>query len=182
MALTEAQKARGRRHYASHREAKIAAVTARLKKRAEDPILAEQDRKGQQARGRRYRLRHPEKVLQMTAQWHAANPEKINARRRARYAENPEKILASGRKRRAVKAMAPVNDLTLAEWQAIKEHFGHRCAYCGKKFQRLTQDHITPLSEGGSHTLSNVVPSYKSCNSKKGTGPVLKPVQPILII
>ena len=48
--------------------------------------------------------------------------------------------------------------------------------------QRLEMDHITPLSKGGDHTASNIVPCCRSCNAKKGTGPVLKPVQPMLLL
>lgn len=48
--------------------------------------------------------------------------------------------------------------------------------------QRLTKDHSTPLSKGSAHTLTNVVPACQSCNSKKHTGPPLKPVQPLLLL
>lgn len=112
----------------------------------------------------------------------AANKEKINTRRRKRYAEDPSKPLANNRKRRARKRGAATSTLTAAQWQAIKEHYGHRCVYCGRKMQRLTQDHITPLAKGGSHTVSNVVPACTSCNCRKRHGPVLKPIQPLLIL
>jgi 5-methylcytosine-specific restriction endonuclease McrA len=84
-------------------------------------------------------------------------------------------------RRRARKASAPVNDLTAAQWKEIKARFGHRCAYCGVKPKTLTQDHITPLSQGGSHTASNIVPACITCNAKKGTKAVLAPVQPLLL-
>jgi 5-methylcytosine-specific restriction endonuclease McrA len=73
-----------------------------------------------------------------------------------------------------------MNDFTEAEWQAMKAHYNHRCAYCGKRQKRLTQDHITPLSKGGSHTATNIVPACRSCNARKGTRPPLRPVQPLL--
>ena len=94
---------------------------------------------------------------------------------------NPESALLQVESRRARKLNAPVNDLTPAQWQEIKEAFNHRCAYCGRTMQRLTQDHITPLSKGGSHTYSNVVPACQSCNSHKHTGLPLVPVQPLLL-
>jgi 5-methylcytosine-specific restriction endonuclease McrA len=66
------------------------------------------------------------------------------------------------------------------QWVFIKESYGHRCAYCSRKMARLTQDHITPLIQGGKHTASNIVPACQSCNAKKHTRPPLKAVQPIL--
>jgi hypothetical protein len=31
----------------------------------------------------------------------------------------------------------------------------------------VTWDHVQPLSKGGAHTLSNLKPSCRSCNSRK---------------
>ena len=112
-----------------------------------------------------YRLAHPEKARKSSAEY---------------IRMHPEKNRAGVARRRARKKGAPINDLTAAQWQEIKAAYGHRCVYCGRKMQRLTQDHITPLSQGGSHTVSNIVPSCHSCNSKKRTGPPLIPVQPLL--
>lgn len=44
-----------------------------------------------------------------------------------------------------------------------------------------TTAHLVPLAKGGTHTFSNVVPACQSCNSKKGTGAPLVPVQPLLL-
>jgi len=94
---------------------------------------------------------------------------------------HPEKIKAKSDRRRAQRAQAPINDFTVAQWQEMKAAYGHTCAYCGRKMQRLSQDHITPLSKGGTHTASNIVPACQSCNSQKHTGPVPVPVQPLLL-
>jgi 5-methylcytosine-specific restriction endonuclease McrA len=42
-----------------------------------------------------------------------------------------------------------------------------RCYYCGLE-RKLTQDHVVPLSKGGSHSKDNVVAACRSCNSSKG--------------
>lgn len=57
--------------------------------------------------------------------------------------------------------------LTVAEWHAILEAFGHRCAYC-LRHGKMTQDHVVPVSRGGAHTAGNIVPACLSCNAKKG--------------
>ena len=48
---------------------------------------------------------------------------------------------------------------------------GFRCAYCGRKSERLTIDHIVPKSKGGSTTFENCVASCKPCNNSKGDKP-----------
>ena len=139
---------------------------------------------------------HPQRFLaqnkqsyQKHRQARAAKKSEMSRNNRARQREyetryrreHPEKIKAKSDRRRAHHAQAPINDFTLAQWQEIKAAYGHTCAYCGRKMQRLSQDHITPLSKGGTHTASNIVPACQSCNSQKHTGPVPVPVQPLLL-
>ena len=48
------------------------------------------------------------------------------------------------------------------------------CQYCGRyqgelsKHERLTRDHVKPVSRGGKDTWDNVVTSCSTCNDKKG--------------
>jgi 5-methylcytosine-specific restriction endonuclease McrA len=44
--------------------------------------------------------------------------------------------------------------------------FGHCCAYCGVTGD-LHIEHVVPISFGGTHVLSNIVPACKSCNFSK---------------
>lgn len=59
-------------------------------------------------------------------------------------------------------------DLSKSDWQFVLDEFDHRCAYCQTNEHPLTIDHLLPLSRGGAHTKSNIVPACKSCNSSKG--------------
>ncbi len=45
----------------------------------------------------------------------------------------------------------------------------HICAYCGGEFssQRLTRDHVVPVSQGGRDLWMNVVTACRSCNQMK---------------
>lgn len=60
------------------------------------------------------------------------------------------------------------------DWLARVSEYGGRCAYCGcmttkgGKVRRLTMDHVVPLSRGGKHVISNVVPCCIRCNLAKG--------------
>ena len=95
------------------------------------------------------------------------NSDALKAQNAAWKKANPSKVAANVERRRSRKSGAPINDLTNSDWLAILDKSGHRCSYCGTQ-ERLTQDHVVPLSRGGSHTRTNVVPACRSCNSRKG--------------
>ena len=83
-------------------------------------------------------------------------------RRRQKY----EQIRAYDRNRYARNGGAPGPGLSLEEWDGRIKEFGGRCAYCGR-IAALSQDHVQPISTGGEHTIENVVPACKHCNSSK---------------
>jgi 5-methylcytosine-specific restriction endonuclease McrA len=122
-----------------------------------------------QANSLRWKQKHAAEVLQYAKDYAAAHPEVGRA---------------TSRRRRARKKAAPICDFTAAQWRALCKAVDYRCAYCGQKFllRELTQDHITPLSKGGNHTLGNIIPACASCNSRKKTGEAPKPVQPFLLL
>jgi 5-methylcytosine-specific restriction endonuclease McrA len=137
----------------------------------------------QRARNRKYYVEHPEEMRARTRQHRIDHPEKVKASYTAWVKKNPGQSAIRTQKRRARKANAPINDFTHAQWVAMQEAYDHRCVYCGKRRKgKLTQDHITPLSKGGSHTLSNIVPACSPCNSSKFTNGPPVPVQPLLFV
>ena len=54
--------------------------------------------------------------------------------------------------------------------EEVIEAYGSICYLCGLHLQRnqVTIDHVIPFIRGGDHTLDNVRPCCKSCNSRKG--------------
>jgi len=56
-----------------------------------------------------------------------------------------------------------------ADWEATKEYFSQKCAYCGAEGELLIE-HAIPINREslGEHRLGNLIPSCKACNSAKG--------------
>jgi 5-methylcytosine-specific restriction endonuclease McrA len=118
--------------------------------------------------------------------YRAANHARLLARERA-YAKSPRGQAArkaGHRRRKARIANAPINDFTEEQWEALCKAARYRCCYCGTKgtVDTLTPDHLTPYVKQGSNTLHNVLPCCLDCNMRKKDRPVLKPVQPFLLL
>lgn len=119
--------------------------------------------------------------------WRERNREQIRERKREYYEENKEWIKEyvkewrreNGKgteywqKRRAWKLNAPKSDLTDEQWEEVLDAYDHSCAYCSST-EDITQDHLIPLSRGGSHTITNVIPACRSCNARKGDSTALE--------
>jgi len=94
------------------------------------------------------------------------DPAKVRASVR-RWKKNNPAAVSIQRYRRRTNLSRAIADLTESQWRAIQTAYKHRCAYCGKR-KPLTQDHVVPVSQGGAHTASNIIPACVSCNSSKG--------------
>lgn len=97
---------------------------------------------------RRYRLEHPEAARK----WWATNAEKHRL-----YQSNRRFRLAAG------------PGVTERDWLRLVSRFAGRCAYCGCRPDRVHMDHVLPLKRGGQHSIGNVLPACRSCNTSKGS-------------
>jgi 5-methylcytosine-specific restriction endonuclease McrA len=57
---------------------------------------------------------------------------------------------------------------TLAEWLAVRRHYGEKCLRCGATDRTLTRDRVVPLALGGADTIDNIQPLCGPCNCWKG--------------
>lgn len=79
---------------------------------------------------------------------------------------------ASARRRARLRAVVVEQFTTrdlLASWD---ENEFYECFWCGLNFDDnnpMHVDHVIPLSSGGAHAVSNLVPSCASCNTRKGS-------------
>jgi len=190
----EARRAYNAAYHAAHRAESIRRHTERYASNPEEAREKERLRSAtRRATDPEYRAYHAayhaawyarnrEHVLARTSAYAATHPAQRRAIDAAYSARHPAKICAKSASRRARKAGATLNDFTAAQWIELQAIFDHRCAYCGRRAKgHLTQDHITPLSKGGAHTLANIVPACGSCNSKKRDKAPSSPVQPLLL-
>ena len=99
------------------------------------------------------------------------NYEDRKRRSREYYAENREVIATKKKTRRLVDTS--VLD-TIQEWIALKDKYDHRCLCCKKHESELDrpleQDHIVPVTKGGTNWISNIQPLCHKCNGMGGKG------------
>lgn len=129
----------------------------------------------QRERSRRHRARNKKKI----AKWRRENRTELSAQKRQWRKANPEKHKAIKARRRAHEGAA-VGEVTEEQWEAKVAAYGGLCAYCRGEMERVTQDHVIPLSKGGPHTIDNLVPACGSCNSRKGNSLEMKPLPPVV--
>ena len=153
-----------RRYHAEHRDEILAKMAARRAM----PGTAELARQ----HAREWREANPEKVKKANKVWRDANRERLKEKRRAYRDGNRETIRALNNGRKALLRGVEPRDLSSKQWLAIVAAYRGMCVYCGIKPERITMDHIVPLSVGGGHTAANVAPACGPCNSKKRAGPV----------
>jgi len=108
-------------------------------------LKTDEGRKWQRNRVKVFRVSNPEST--------ARNTYETNRRRGA--------FRRAGRRN----ALVP---LTRQQLQQRFSLFGNRCAYCGNS-DRVSIDHVMPLSKGGLDEHSNIVPACKTCNSSKNS-------------
>jgi 5-methylcytosine-specific restriction endonuclease McrA len=61
-----------------------------------------------------------------------------------------------------------IGKFTLVEWNELLSQYDGKCLCC-QTTEKLTVDHVIPLSDHGSNTINNIQPLCRSCNSSKGT-------------
>ena len=118
--------------------------------------------------------RNRETKLARVLQYRKDNPEKVKACSRKsckRWSQtefgkrkNVEKVLRYRARKLGAKGVH-----THEQFLEMAVSFDCMCLKCGNKFSinELTEDHIIPLSRGGSNDISNIQPLCHACNSGK---------------
>jgi 5-methylcytosine-specific restriction endonuclease McrA len=69
--------------------------------------------------------------------------------------------------RRAHKRNTAVEQILPDQLEEILKEYNNSCWICESPVFSIHWDHFHPLSKGGTHTLDNLRPACKNCNSKK---------------
>jgi len=177
--LTEEQKARKKEYDRAYRERNREELRERSRKYrvAHPDKVNEAARKWQQAHlgvvrkiQQRWKEAHPDRVREAVRKYRHAHPDKVREAVRVWGRANSENRRIREQKRRA-KRQAIGGVVRRDEWERALSWFGGRCAYCGENDEKLTLDHIIPISAVGcpGHIAENIVPACPSCNFSKGS-------------
>ncbi len=122
----------------------------------------------QSLRQREYYTANRERVLaKMSSYYHsmtAKEREEHNRKRRERHARQPEVRNRIERIRDHKKRAH--GSLTRAVWEEVCRRYADTCIYCGST-EKITIEHLTPVSRGGTNKATNLAPACLSCNSSK---------------
>lgn len=118
---------------------------------------------------REYMRKNSEKIREWYKQHRKAHPEYYKIYRKRWRETHLERCNLLIRRYRARKKGAE-GFHTLEEWELLKKQYSYKCPVCGKREPeiKLEEDHIIPLSKGGSDYIKNIQPLCRSCNSIKG--------------
>ncbi|WP_369696836.1 HNH endonuclease [Streptomyces sp. XD-27] len=59
-------------------------------------------------------------------------------------------------------------DVSVRDVARLWDRYGRACAYCGESSASLHQEHVLPISRGGTDGIGNLVPACADCNLAKG--------------
>jgi hypothetical protein len=129
-----------------------------------------ENRERRNAQSRAWRAANPEKQRILNASWGRNNPEKKRALRKRWYEENREIEYAHNRERRALKHNAPGRCYAV-DWEIVTRILGAKCIHPNKAecHGPVQQDHVRPLSRGGTNHPTNFQPLCGYHNQSKHT-------------
>jgi 5-methylcytosine-specific restriction endonuclease McrA len=98
--------------------------------------------------------------------------------RRAYFEADPERVRLTKRRgnhqRRAMLAAVRRYLVTARDLARLWGRYASACAYCGEASALLHQEHVLPISRGGTDGIGNLVPACPDCNLAKGDRTVME--------
>jgi 5-methylcytosine-specific restriction endonuclease McrA len=91
---------------------------------------------------------------------------KINQIAKRKYSQT-EKGKAKIKELKYIRRNKSAGKFDFKAWKEKLEVLNYKCQMCGT-YERITIDHIIPLTKGGTNHIDNLQPLCHSCNSSKG--------------
>jgi 5-methylcytosine-specific restriction endonuclease McrA len=138
------------------------------KKRASDAAYYRANGDRVRAAAAAYYASNWEAGKQARRQYRKDNLERLRAYDLERHAENPERARSASRRRKA-RLRGADGTHTAADVEEIAKAQRNRCAYCKVSLRGRVrhEDHIIPISKGGSNRRSNIQLLCAPCNLAK---------------
>lgn len=153
---------RSRDYYADHKEnyRKVRHAWYERKKKDSSFLL----------KRKQYQLDHFEKYKIYSSNYRKRHPDALACSRRRYRFKHPDRVAIMKRIRRN-RELGASGSHTYQQWLDLKKFYNYTCPACLRMEPeiKLTEDHIKPLSRGGSDYIINIQPLCVSCNSKKHT-------------
>lgn len=119
-----------------------------------------------------YYSKNRESQIRRAINWARNNSEKVRAAKKSYRERNPEKVALSDyfhQEQRRARKKSVLSTLTKQEWEWLLLQCDYKCVCCHRSDVKLTQDHIIPIVSLGNHSIDNIQPLCRSCNSKKSS-------------
>jgi len=111
--------------------------------------------------------KHPEYNRRQSRKWYHNNKEKVLEKQKRWRAKNKDHVNMLNHLRREKERTAKGFKNKIENFRNRMQEIGE-CIFCGTK-EKLTIEHLIPLSKGGTNEIHNLFPSCKRCNSSKHT-------------
>ena len=123
-------------------------------------------KKCKQVKNKQWNELHPAQRAKLSRDWFINNPGKHNESCKRWASENKDKVVAYANSTKAKGRGG--GSYTALQFDQLCSEFGDKCLKCGSK-EKMTADHIIPVTLGGTSNIENIQPLCQSCNSSKGT-------------
>ena len=111
----------------------------------------------------KWRDKNRAKLQEYQRNYNANNRDKERVKSAKYLAKNPEWNALKSQKRRA--RLANCETLAISK-KDMRHIYKQNCSFCKTK-EDITLDHIIPISRGGRHSIGNLQPLCRTCNSSK---------------